>query len=92
MAVNTQMALRLVKQRLNRLEGDTSLDDLLAARIDAAVAEIEATGIRLTESMDDMMLAVDMAVWQYQCRDQQTGMPDWLRARRRERWLRERDS
>lgn len=89
MAVNKKMALELVKMRLNRLPGDTSLDLMLEARIDAAVAELEHSGIILTDSMEDVMLTVDMAVWQYQCRDQQTGMPDWLRARRRERWLRQ---
>ena len=28
-------------------------------------------------------------VWQYQNRDSAGSMPDWLRLRRRERWLRE---
>lgn len=87
MAVNTETALTLVKTRLNRLPGDTSLDEYLAKRIDAAIGEIEATGIALTDSVADLMLVVDYAVWAYQNRDQATGMPDWLRLRRRERWV-----
>ena len=51
--------------------------------------ELEGTGISLTCSADDMMLLVDYTVWQYQNRDSAGAMPDWLRLRRRERWLRE---
>ena len=35
----------------------------------------------------DLMLVVDSAVWAYQNRDKPGGMPDWLRLRRRERWI-----
>ena len=51
--------------------------------------ELARAGIHLTESADDLMLLVDSAVWAYQNRDRNTGMPDWLRLRRRERWLQE---
>lgn len=88
-AINTGSALALVKARLNRLQTDTSLDEYLNARIDAAVQEIEGTGIKLEDNQEDLMLAVDYTVWQYQNRDNPGGMPDWLRLRRRERWLRE---
>jgi len=87
MAVNTDTALAMVKTRLNRLPTDTTLDTYLTARINAAIGEIEATGIVLTDSMADLMLVVDYAVYQYQNRDKNTGMPDWLRLRRRERWV-----
>lgn len=90
MAVDTNQALTIVKARLNRLPGDTSLDNYLAARIEAAIQSIEATGINLTDSTADLMLVVDTAVWEYQSRDKAQGMPDWLRLRRRERWLNER--
>ena len=89
MAVNTETALGLVKARLNRLAADTTLDDYFEQRIDAAAAELEGTGISLTESADDLMLLVDYTVWQYQNRDSAGAMPDWLRLRRRERWLRQ---
>jgi hypothetical protein len=84
-AVNTASALALVKARLNRL--DDLLDDYLAARISAAVMDLEATGIRLTGSDADLMLVVDYTCWAYANRDAQAGMPDWLRLRRRERFL-----
>ena len=87
MAVNTTTALALVKARLNRLANDTTLDDYLKARINAAIDALQATGIILTDSAEDMMLVVDYAVWEYQSRDKPGGMPDWLRLRRRERWL-----
>lgn len=88
-AVNEDTALALVKARLNRLQSDTSIDDYLAQRISAAIGELEGTGIHLTEADDDLLLVVDYTVWAYQNRDKPGGMPDWLRLRRRERWLRE---
>ena len=89
-AINEGIALMMVKTRLNRLPQDTTLDDYLYTRIDAAVQAIEATGIILTDSTADLMLVVDYTVWEYQNRDKPGGMPDWLRLRRRERWLQQR--
>lgn len=82
-------ALAMMKARLNRLAGDTSLDEYFTARLMAAVNEIEGTGIELSASTEDMMMAVDLAVYEYQNRDKQTGLPDWLRMRIKERWLRQ---
>lgn len=89
MAVNTGLALAMVKARLNRVEGDTTLDPYFTARINAAEDELRGTGIDLDESAEDLMLVVDLTVWEYQNRDKDTGLPDWLRLRRRERWLRQ---
>ena len=86
--VSTQTALALVKARLNRL--DTLLDEYLAVRIDAAIGDLERAGIHLTDSNLDLMLVVDTVCWEYANRDNPNGMPDWLRLRRRERWLSER--
>lgn len=86
---NLETALGLVKARLNRLAGDTSLDTYLQARISAAVQSLESTGIILTDSQEDLMLLVDYAVWDYQNRDRPGAMPEWLRLKRRERWIRE---
>ena len=86
---NLETALGLVKARLNRLAGDTSLDTYLQARISAAVQSLESTGIILTDSQEDLMLLVDYAVWDYQKRDRPGAMPEWLRLKRRERWIRE---
>lgn len=88
-AIDTATALELVKARLNRLAADTTLDEYLTARINAAIKEIENTGIALTADAADMMLVVDYTVWSYQNRDKPGGMPDWLRLRRRERWVQE---
>lgn len=87
--VNTETALALVKTRLNRPETDNSMDEYLSSRLEAAADELGGAGITLTDSMEDLMLLVDMTVWQYQNRDKSAGMPDWLRLRRRERWLRQ---
>lgn len=86
-AVDNTQALSLVKARLNRLLSDTTLDGYLTARIMAAEQAIEATGIVLTTSVADLMLVVDYTVWEYQNRDKPGSMPDWLRLRRRERWV-----
>ena len=89
MQVNIRTALGLVKARLNRLASDATLDTYFVQRIEAAEAELESTGISLTDSADDMMLVVDYTVWQYQNRDSTGTMPEWLRLRRRERWLKQ---
>lgn len=89
MAININTALALVKARLNRLEGDTSLDAYLTARIRAAEQELEGTGIQTLGNEEDLMDVVDLAVFHYQSRDKQTGLPDWLRMRLRNRWLRQ---
>ena len=89
MAIDNVQALALVKARLNRMPNDITLDNYLAARIDGAVRELERTGIILTNTPDDMMLVVDYTVYQYQNRDKPGGMPEWLRLRRRERWMRQ---
>lgn len=86
-AIDTETALQLVKARLNRLPEDTTLDTYLLARINAAIGELEGTGIILRDDAGDLMLVVDYAVYQYQNRDKPGGMPDWLRLRRRERWV-----
>ena len=93
MAYNVNTTLGLVKARLNRLSTDTSLDEYLSSRIEAADQELARIGITLdSESVDDTMLLADFVVWQYQNRDSSSGMPDWLRLRRRERWLNSNDS
>ena len=89
MAVDQNTALDLVKARLNILPGNTSLDAYLTARITAAEAELTNQGVdNLGDDADDLLFVVDFAVWQYQNRDKPGGMPDWLRLKRRERWLR----
>ena len=87
--INEINALAMLKSRLNRLPGDTTLDEYLLARIQAAEGEIEATGITLQDNMQDTLYVVDYTAWSYANRDKNTGMPDWLRLRRRERWLQE---
>lgn len=87
-AVDTNLALSLVKARLNRMQGDTSLDAYFHARITAAIQVLENTGITLGGTEDDLMLVVDLTVWEYQNRDKPGSMPEWLRLKRRERWLR----
>ena len=88
--VDVTQALSLVKARLNRIQEDTSLDDYLTARINAVIGELEATGIALTNSTKDLLQVVDSTCWAYSNRDKPDGMPEWLRLRRRERWLNER--
>lgn len=85
-------ALDIMKARLNRTAVDTPLDVYFRQRIAAAAAELEGNGISLTDSADDLMLLVDYTVWQYQNRDSAGAMPEWLRLRRRERWLREKST
>ena len=90
MAFDVNQALLLMKQRKDMLTGITQRDDYMTARIRAACAELERKGIHLTDSVDDLMLVVDMAVWQYNNRDQTGAEPEWLRHMIRERWLSDR--
>ena len=83
------MARDLVKTRLNRLNVDARTDEYIQARVEAAVEELKGNGITLTDSSDDMMLLVDYTVWAYQNRDKPGAMPEWLRLKRRERFLRQ---
>lgn len=85
--VNMVTALSLVKSRLNRVPGDTSLDDMLNKRIEAAIQQLKDSGIDLQDTARDIMLVVDLTVWEYQNRDKPGGMPEWLRRMRFERWL-----
>lgn len=87
MNYDVSTVLALVKSRLNRLPGDTSIDDYLTARIDGAALELQRQGVTITTALNDTLLLVDMTVWQYQSRDKTGAMPDWLRMRLRERWL-----
>ena len=82
-----ETALKLLKARLNRLEGDTSLDETLTKRLEETTEELEHIGITLDSSTRDMMLVVDYAAWKYQNRDKGTQMPEWLKRERFERWL-----
>ena len=87
--MDTTTALSLVKARLNRLAGDTTLDEYLTTRIQAAEAKLNSMmpSALQSESTEDLMLLVDYTVWQYQSRDKTGGDPEWLRMRLRERYL-----
>ncbi|MEG0766082.1 MAG: hypothetical protein RR482_00055 [Clostridia bacterium] len=88
---HSQMALELLKVRLDRLASDSSRDDYWRARLDAADAELAKNGIHLrADDQADMMLLVDVTAWKHANRDSNAGMPEWLRLARRERWLAER--
>lgn len=89
-AESSLLVLSIVKARLNRLASDTTLDPYLTSRIEAAASELEGTGIHLVDNdTDDQVFLADFVVWQYGNRDKPGGMPDWLRLKRRERWLRD---
>lgn len=84
----TSLALPMLKTRLNRLSGDTALDETaLLPRLRGGVLALKRNGIRLTDSTEDVCLLVDYAAWRYQNRDQPGEMPQWLRLLRRERFL-----
>lgn len=80
-------ALRLLKERLDRLAEDTSRDGYFETRIRQSIAELEAKGITLTTGIDDLMLVVDLAAWNHANRDKQGGQPEWLRRKIAGRWL-----
>lgn len=81
--------LTIVKTRLNML--DDALDEYLSARVNAAIDELNDTGIHLRDVPRDIVFAADYVCWQYANREKKESMPEWLRLMRRERWLAERD-
>lgn len=87
MVYNAELALRMVKHRLEYMQVKMPKDDYLTARISAAAEKLKNRGIRLTDSTDDLMLLVDVTVWNYQNRDKHAGVPEWLRMDIRDRFL-----
>lgn len=90
MATFVASALSLLKERLDRMKDDTTRDGYFESRIKQSIAELEKTGIRLEDTIDDLMLVVDMAAWNHANRDKPGAMPEWLAKKRRERWLNQR--
>lgn len=77
-----------MKSRLNRPAADTSLDEYFGYRLAAAIEQLNRMmPEKLDDSTADLLLVVDLAVWQYQSRDKNAGDPPWLRQRLRERHL-----
>ena len=90
MAIDIARAAALFKQRKDMLPGINQRDEYIEARIKAAAEGLESKGIHLVDTEADMMLLVDVTVWQYNNRDNPGGMPEWLKQARRERWLNDR--
>jgi len=88
----TTNALAIVKVRLNRLPSDTSLDALFSAVVMAVEADLsKESGALIEDDPSDLMLLVDASVWRYQSRDKMTGEPEWLKYRKRQRFMRLRE-
>ncbi|MBP3647237.1 MAG: hypothetical protein J6K55_12545 [Clostridia bacterium] len=90
MGISIDRALVMVKQRKDRMPGVSVRDDYYIARIEAAVSELERSGIHLVDDIADLMLVVDMTVWQINNRDKSGDQPGWLRLAIRQRWLNDR--
>lgn len=87
MSYNASEALIYVKARFEYLRLPREREEYLLARIDAAAGRLRENGIDLQNTPQDTMLLVDMTVWSVMNRDKDTGMPQWLKDARRERWL-----
>lgn len=90
MAISIETALLMVKQRKDMMTGIHQRDDYYTERIKATISELESKGIHLVDDPADLMLVVDMTVWQINNRDKPGGTPEWLTQARRERWLNDR--
>lgn len=87
MALSVERAVSLFKSRRDMMQGISPRDEYIETRVRATMRELADRGIHLVDTDADLMLVVDMAVWQYNNRDNPGSMPDWLRLARRERWL-----
>lgn len=86
-AYDEALALELVKSRLDRLTLDTGKKKYLEARIEEAAQELADEGITITDSMSDLLLIVDLAVYNYGNRDKNEPQPKWLRKKISRRFL-----
>lgn len=89
MNYNATAALAYVKARREYLRLPKEKEEYLIKRIEAAAGRLADNGITVTDSAQDLMLLVDMTVWEETNRDKPGSMPEWLRMARRERWLRD---
>lgn len=87
MEYNATAALAYVKARREYLRLPKEREEYLSARIDAAAGRLKDNGIELHDTPQDLMLLVDMTVWEETNRDKPGAMPEWLKMARRERWL-----
>ena len=94
MAYSIDTALQLVKDRKDMLPGFTAGDDRLKDRIGGVIRQLKRMGVHVVPDggteiaeMDDLMLVVDMTVWQIANRDKGEDDPPWLRRRLRNRWI-----
>ena len=87
MATFVASAMQLLMQRLDRMPGNGERDRYYEMRIRQSIAELERRGIVLTDSVDDLMLVVDLAAWNHANRDKPGAQPEWLRDKIRGRWL-----
>lgn len=86
-AYDETLALEMVKSRLDRLTLDTGKKAYIEARIEAAAEELAEEGITITDSMGDLLLIVDLAVYNYGNRDKNEPQPKWLRQKITRRFL-----
>ena len=91
MGVNHDLAYDLLLARRDRagLTLTGALENYYLNALKAAEGELQDAGIVLTDSLQDTMLLVDVTNWNLSSRDKAAGMPEWLRLKRRERWLKE---
>lgn len=87
MTYDAGLALEYVKARFEYLSLPKEKEEYLLARIDAAAGRLKDNGIDLADTPQDLMLLVDMTVWEATNRDKPGSMPEWLKQARRERFL-----
>lgn len=66
---------------------DTAKEAYIKARIEAAAQELEGEGVTITSSMGDLLLIVDLTVYNYSNRDKNEPQPRWLRQKITRRFL-----
>lgn len=87
MEYNAGTALAYVMARREYLHLPKEQEQYILARIHAAANRLKDNGIDLEDTPQDLMLLVDMTVWEMSNRDKPGAMPEWLAQARRERWL-----
>lgn len=87
MTYNAGLALEYVKARFEYLSLPKEKEEYTLARIQAAAGRLCDNGIELQDTPQDLMLLVDMTVWETTNRDKPGSMPQWLIQVRRERFL-----
>ena len=91
MAGNSEIIIGLVKSRLDHpgQQLPQATETYIQTAVTAVCQELEGKGIHLQDTAEDNMLVCDYVCYKLRNRDENAGLPEWLRSEIKHRWARE---